>query len=420
MTAMNQVHDIQLSSGDYLTAPYFLFMQKVCAVLKNNANYALILEPEAVTKFKCSSCAECCQRPWAIEIPRDYYEKWNSIFDGHPSGNYQNPFLVHTHPTQQNHAEIRRKPGASECLFLQDDRSCFIHANYGEEALSQTCRKYPRYEGWFGSYLAKFLLNSCPDTGKLIQEYPRIQFSIVRGRPDIWQSLENKEHPMGLYPGFLWLGYQLDLIHNTSWTAIQKVRYLASKLKQIERLDLSKLNESTMASVYRDFLNDLTPGSSPPLSQKDEERGLNWLLHFTELFPSMNHYIESIKSGRKKTPALTKGEQNLLNQFLNHYLSYRFLTMNFRLTDGSIIFYQTYFLLALHLALFQFLVAFYRDKDGATLNQEHLLRAANLVGYRFEHAPKFVEKHKINQLSPKDSLEGMEILLHFDFGYPLK
>ena len=43
-------------------------------------------------------------------------------------------------------------------IFLEDDKKCFIHKNYGVEALSFVCRTYPRYEGWFGSYLGKFFM----------------------------------------------------------------------------------------------------------------------------------------------------------------------------------------------------------------------------------------------------------------------
>lgn len=405
---------LKIKSGEYLSAPYFEFMQLICRILKQYEGYILLLEPESHTRFECSCCAECCQRPWWIEIPQEYYEKWYDIFDQHPSGDYQQPFILRTDANAKNYAEMRRKPGTSECLFLQDDRSCFIHANYGEEALCHTCRSFPRYEGWFGAYMGQFLLNSCPDTSQLIQKYPRVRYKVVSIKAEAWKSLMRYPHPMGLFQGYLWLGYQLDLAAHEAWTPVQNLRYLAQRLGHLNRLGLQRVTPRTLNAMYEDLKNDTQPGAVPPPPHPNLNQALEWIKHFLEQFTAMHTFLEDLQRGWKNWPRLTPDESQLLHFFMRHYLHYRFVTLNYRYSDGRPIFFQVYFLLALHMAMMQLLILYYRDKDGQELNQEHILRAANFLGYRFEHAPYFIDKYKIDKLSPQDSLNGMEMLLHLD------
>lgn len=409
---MQNTTPFKLKSGEYLTAPYFPLMGQILQVLKSNAYHSLALETEIQQHFSCTGCAECCQRPWWIAISREYYEHWKPIFDNHPSGKYKDAFRIRHDPTPHHYAEILRKPGTSECLFLQDDRKCFIQANYGEEALCNTCRLFPRYETWNGVYLGHFMQNSCPETAPLYQLYPRLRYQVIGMSPEIWEQNQKFPHPLGFNGGFLWLGLLLDLVHYSHGSAFACLRVLEKTLRSLSAKPLEKLSETDLVNIYPQVRHSVQQ-PLPPLPPQTQQ-GLQWLEYFSSAFSGFHAYVKEVQSGRKRFPSLQPQEKKRLNAFLKAYLFYHFATQSYRLPDGQIFFYQSYFLLTLYPSLIQWLACYFRDRDQSELTEHHLARAANLVGYRYEHASKFVQQNQIDQLSPQASLDGMLTLLSLD------
>lgn len=392
-----------LQSGKQVEAPYFDFMVDAVALMQSRERCLLKLEPELVDKFSCSMCGECCQRPWWIGLPRSYVDKWYAVFDQDPSGRFRDPFIKLDNPTDAQYADMRRKPGSSECIFLLDDRSCYIHREHGAEALSHVCRIFPRYESWFGAFFGSFLLPGCPDVQSLIQAEPLIYYTIGEIAENKWHELMKREHPLGLYGGYLWLGLELDLINRSDFTPVQTQRRLLKGLRRMmdSPVSLSELNQILSGPIQTEAQTQI-----PSLV------ALERLAHVLAPFKSVCDYLVDICAGWKSPPELNPAEKKLLNLFLRRYLSYRALTADFLSKKGESFFYPSFFLRGMHLAMLQWLALFYREREGGVLTQEHLLRAANLLGYRYECAP---DNAAMIELSPRACLEGLEAMLSFDF-----
>ncbi|MBF2053841.1 MAG: hypothetical protein IGS03_10320 [Candidatus Sericytochromatia bacterium] len=406
-----------LPAQQWLTSPYYPLMQQLVeqVIARQPLRHVLMLETEAKQHFSCSGCAECCQRPWAVDVSKDYLEKWEAIFDQDPSGYYSKPFYLT--PERSHYAEIRKKHGTHECLFLEDDRRCMIQRRYGHEALPTTCQQFPRYENWFGSYMGRFMVSSCPDVNSLIQTYPRMAYRVAIIEDKAWDALQRMQHPLGTENGLLWLGWQLDLITRPgAWTPIERLRFLQQQLLRLDPRRLSQLLPQTF-DLFEQTLQEALIRSACPPSAGREAQALQWLIHFTRRYSAIQKFLEQLRYAHRQLPRFSAEEQQRLNQFLGHYLFYRICSLQvFRQPEGTPVFFQSYFILSVHVALWQFLVLYYRQRDGGPLQDVHMTRAANLVGYRFEHDRGFALRHEMYSMAPGHCLEGMATLLSFDLG----
>ncbi|HEY9843157.1 MAG: hypothetical protein ACAI44_31355 [Candidatus Sericytochromatia bacterium] len=401
-----------LKSGALIQPPYFAFMQQAVQILQVHELHVLQLEPAFHDQFACSGCGLCCQRPWLIAITREYFETWYQEFDSHPSGQYRQPFLLRSQPDERSFADIRRKPGTGECIFLMDDRRCFIQANYGEEALSHTCGSFPRYEGWFGSFLGRFMLTNCPEVQDLAQQFPEIRYHISSLNPDKFQAFGLKTHPLGMLQGYLWLGLQLDLIHDSRLTPIQTLRCLNAAMRESLDPQPSETPPATLEAMHQRLRRQTheAPVAPPPGIRAEGFEAMIWLL---EDFESLRTFLGEVRSGLRALPVLNPEERVLLGDFLRNYLAYRFLTMNFFSPQRVQIFYQVYFMLAAQLCQLQWLALYYREREGTALSREQLLRAATVIGYRYVHAPELIGL--LSGLGTAAFLKGIDQVLSFDF-----
>lgn len=407
-----------LPAQQWLTPPYYPLMQQLVEQLiaRQPLRHVLMLETEAKQHFSCSGCAECCQRPWAVDVSKDYVDRWGAIFEQDPSGSYVRPFELT--PQRNHYAEIRKKHGTHECLFLQDDRTCMIQSRYGHDALPQTCQMFPRYENWFGSYMGRFMVNSCPDVNGLTQLYPRMAYRIAVIEDRAWDALSRSTHPMGIENGLLWLGWQLDLLTRPAvWTPVERLRFLQQQLARLNPQRLGQLLPQTFDLFELQLQQQLaTPDATPP-SARREEQALQWLIHFTRRYSAIQSFLQQLRYAHRQIPRLSAAEQQRLNQFLGHYLFYRLCSQQiFHQSEPVSVFFQSYFILSVHVALWQFLVLYYRQRDGGELQDVHMTRAANLVGYRFEHDRNFALQHDMYRMAPQYCMEGMATLLSFDLG----
>lgn len=406
----------ELRSGELLQPPYFDFMLGVVDVLREQPGILLRLEPQFYEHFACSGCGECCQRPWLISITREYYEQWQAIFARHPSAQYREPFELSPGGNDEHYADLKRKPGTNECVFLTDDRRCFVQANYGEEAMNWVCKTFPRYEGWFGSFLGKFMLHSCPDVATLVQDMPGIRYTLGRVSHEKLAEFQLQAHPLGIVQGYLWLGLQLDLLMNPRLTPIQALRLLREGMRESLELPTQPSIEALVALNQRLRWRSGPDAGSPPLAKKPEIAYdcLDWML---ESYQSVRRFVAETQAGLRALPRLSSAEKELLNAFLRSYAGYRLLTMNYYTRENMLQFYPAYFLIAINLALLQWLAMYYREREGGELTREQLLRAGTVVGFKFEHASRLIET--LSRMSPEACLESMENLLIFDFGAPV-
>ncbi len=147
-----------------------------------------ISAPDYYPKFSCigSKCEDTCCSGWSVNIDRDTYHKYKSnkhkvlapLFkiavkkDTSPNANSLNNFGL-----------MKLKPNGA-CFFLDDDQLCAIQKNLGADALSNTCKSYPRLSNKFGAQREMALGISCPEAARLILLNPEpMQFITLAPEP---------------------------------------------------------------------------------------------------------------------------------------------------------------------------------------------------------------------------------------------
>lgn len=370
-----------MNEGVKLTAPYTAHLYTLARELNPQARQTLLIEPQMRQQFQCSGCGECCQRPWAISVSQSYYEHWQKHFEEDPSGRFRNALQKYPQPTAEKYANITRKPGTHECVFLEDDRKCHLQKNYGEEALSKVCRTYPRYEQWQGLFVGRFLATGCPDVADLWQQFPDVYVQPIQVADSLWQEWVPHPHPMNPLVGTVWTGLTLDLVNTPYYSAQENLRRIVAHLQTMTRHALAEIH---LDQVY-EWYQTLSQATAPLPSQTDKmPQAFQGLLHYAQILPLLHRFLQEIQQGLIASPVLHEPERQLLNRFMNHYLRYRLLSLRIDPDKPQMGFFHSYFELSVQTLLLQWLALYYRYRDQGPLNPHHLIRAFTQIGYRLE------------------------------------
>lgn len=150
-----------------------------------------ITVPDYYPKFNCTGaqCEDtCCSGWWNVSIDRDTYEKYQRAENTELAPLFKLAVSKNTLPSANDKNDfgmMQMKPDGT-CYFLQADKLCAIHRHMGAEALSDTCRLYPRYLNRFGSQRENALGVSCPEAARLILLNPQpMQFTAIAPEPAI-------------------------------------------------------------------------------------------------------------------------------------------------------------------------------------------------------------------------------------------
>ncbi|AEF94669.1 hypothetical protein Desca_1823 [Desulfotomaculum nigrificans CO-1-SRB] len=150
------------------------------------------LIPGYVLYFKCAMCTECCKR-WRITFDRqtvEHYEKLAAedpelaamLSDGlkkskNGDANVRLKNRIKTETTGiGEQGEALAAVDAAVCPFLTEDGFCAIQKKYGVEALSDTCKIFPRHifhteRGW-----EMALTYACPTAADTLKEKKPVEF----------------------------------------------------------------------------------------------------------------------------------------------------------------------------------------------------------------------------------------------------
>jgi lysine-N-methylase len=150
-----------------------------------------ITAPDYYEKFNCTGakCEDaCCSGGWNVTIDHDTYQKYQQNQQAELAPLFKSAISKNTLPSaddKNNFGIMKMKPDGA-CYFLQEDKLCAIHKYMGAQALSDTCRLYPRYLNQFGSQRENSLGVSCPEAARLILLNPQpMQFIIIAPDPTI-------------------------------------------------------------------------------------------------------------------------------------------------------------------------------------------------------------------------------------------
>jgi len=150
-----------------------------------------ITVPDYYTKFECigPECEDtCCSGWWNVSVDRDTFQLYQQSTQAELAPLFKLAVSKNTLPSadNENNFGMMKMKSDGECHFLQADKLCSIHKFMGAQALSDTCRLYPRYLNQFGANRERSLGISCPEAARLILLNPQpMQFGLIEPEPTI-------------------------------------------------------------------------------------------------------------------------------------------------------------------------------------------------------------------------------------------
>ena len=118
-----------------------------------------VLKNELYDGFACVTrdCpANCCDEDWVIRIDGEAYQKLCAL------GLEDMDAKI---TPEEPHTIIKKD---HKCPFITEEGLCTIHAYYGEDHLSNTCRSYPRFVTEYQNVYTMTLGLSCPEVARLV------------------------------------------------------------------------------------------------------------------------------------------------------------------------------------------------------------------------------------------------------------
>ncbi|MGN4992723.1 flagellin lysine-N-methylase [Aeromonas sp. 97A] len=123
---------------------------------------AFLYTPHVCQHFQCigDGCKDNCCHSWTISIDKATFRS----YEKHPDRNTIPEQTTHPQGKESNEQwGVITLDEQGACPFLDEKRLCQIHGKAGPDALSQTCKTYPRTQTRLANQLKKSLVLSCPE-----------------------------------------------------------------------------------------------------------------------------------------------------------------------------------------------------------------------------------------------------------------
>ncbi|MGN5112961.1 flagellin lysine-N-methylase [Aeromonas jandaei] len=124
---------------------------------------AFLYTPRFVTQFQCigDGCKDNCCHSWIISIDKATFRS----YEKHPDPVIRSLSKQHIRKVKKSSEQwgVIKLDEQDACPFLDEKRLCQIHGKAGPDALSQTCKTYPRTQTRLANQLKKSLVLSCPE-----------------------------------------------------------------------------------------------------------------------------------------------------------------------------------------------------------------------------------------------------------------
>lgn len=124
------------------------------------------IRPSYVSEFHCigPDCEDSCCIDWSVHVDKASYHKTMA----HPELKSLAEDSMQLINNKDDDLIIIRFNDQGKCPFLQQNKLCKIHVLAGEDALSDTCRSYPRISRVRGADTFESLSLSCPEAARQI------------------------------------------------------------------------------------------------------------------------------------------------------------------------------------------------------------------------------------------------------------
>ena len=129
--------------------------------------------PEYFKDFKCiaSKCEDTCCAGWGIVIDDATYARYKNV-QGEFGDRLRSEIV---HEAGENIFVLK----GNNCPFLNEEKTCDIYINIGEENLCYTCQQYPRYTEEFGSLREVGISLSCPEAARImLNNSKKVEFEL--------------------------------------------------------------------------------------------------------------------------------------------------------------------------------------------------------------------------------------------------
>lgn len=117
--------------------------------------------PDDYKQFSCiaDACEDTCCAGWQIVIDEHSLNRYRHV---------QTDFRKRLHHSIRWHHKVFKQSKEKRCAFLNSNNLCDLYTALGEDALCQTCKKYPRHIEEFENVREISLSVSCPTVARMI------------------------------------------------------------------------------------------------------------------------------------------------------------------------------------------------------------------------------------------------------------
>ena len=287
----------------------------------------IILQPKYVADFQCdgSKCnAKCCGK-WRIDIDMETYKKYQRIKN--PA--MRKKILSSIQPsTIQTGFQIKLN-NKGVCPLLCEDNLCYIQRNMGEDALSQTCKVYPRMVQQIGNYQFRMLAMTCSVAAEYALLSPNameLQQISCEEDTSAWKLIAKncnmKNVSNDLAAVHITMG-GLAILQNTSYTFEQRLVILGLFLDRVEDC---QQNVEAVAGLI-DYYN------SDVFQQEISNLWENWQYYPVAHHQFMNGIITVLK--QEKELLISSEHWQVMNDYYNNVYEERHHLVQERL--GSVL-----------------------------------------------------------------------------------
>lgn len=363
-----------------LQAPFFDSLRQILDGPLQAQDAYLFIGFSDYGRHNCLRCGANCQF-LDVLLTQDFVDRWAPFWQDSPWPEYQQPFVPLKRPYEGYVASLKRQPNSARCLFLQEDNSCFIHAQVGPEAKPPMCQKYPQEMVIFEQGLGTLsVLKSCTAAPALMLQDQQIYVALIAQMPEN-VSLQAGDRERSREDLCLWLGLGLDFLAQKKGPVLQRLRHFAQLSLQIA-LEL----QSTPQGPPRPWRPALEKCFRALQAGQDFEAPFQanlrapmwraWQSFIHTEFPTLYFWLAD-----RQELELSPSESGRLNHFLWHYLRQIWVSDLFRQPRWD----RLLVLMALKSVIVQAMALYFKAQQGM-LEWTQLGRALNAVERRLAHS----------------------------------
>ncbi|MGV2689339.1 flagellin lysine-N-methylase [Citrobacter braakii] len=217
-----------------------------------------VTEPAFVKAFQCSGtqCRDHCCKTWRITLDRSTVKKYISSKDDSIRGIAKKNIIL-LKKDIDNWGLIKLNEDSGNCPYLTEDSLCQVQKTLGVEALSTTCKTFPRSERIYKNDVRKTLNLSCPEVATLVLTDPNAMVLNESSKivPNAYTAPVFSQQQKLLNLFCLSLVEQAGSDVNVGLYALIKLTLCVKKFNQIDNVALSEVEQ-----IYHAIMAQLQSG----------------------------------------------------------------------------------------------------------------------------------------------------------------